>query len=68
MAWGFHIVLKTVGYQEFVGRIPFAEQKFGAGGTNFFLKLIGVGVAIIGILIATNIISEILEGFANIFV
>ena len=67
MAAGFLMVWKTVIFQKWVGRIPWAEQKFGGGGTNTFLKLLGAAIIFIGIMIATNIISEILESFAGVF-
>lgn len=68
MAVGFHVVWKTLVYQEWVGMIDFAEEKLGPGGTNTFLKLIGAGICFIGVAIATNLISDILTGFAGIFV
>mgnify|MGYP000415685019 CR=1 FL=1 len=46
--------------------IPFAEEKFGPGGTRFFYKLIGILTVFIGIFISTNIISSILESLAGI--
>ncbi len=67
MGLGFVIVWRTEKFQVWTGYIDWAEQKFGAGGTRFFLKLIGVGVAFLGIFIATNIISGVLESFASIF-
>jgi hypothetical protein len=68
MIWGFHMVWKTVFYFDIVGRIPFAENKFGHGGTDTFLKLFGIGMSFLGIFIITNIISDILGAFASIFV
>jgi hypothetical protein len=68
MAVGFHMVWKTLLYQEWTGVIEFAEEKLGSGGTNTFLKLIGAGVCFIGVAIATNLISDILNSFAGLFV
>lgn len=65
---GFHMVWKTTPYLDFIGRIDFAEDKFGPGGTHTFLKLVGLGIAFLGVFIATNIISDILNGFASIFI
>jgi len=62
------MVWKTVVFQEWTGKIEFAEEKLGSGGTNTFLKLIGAGVCFIGVAIATNLISDILTGFAGFFV
>jgi len=68
MAVGVLIVWKSEKVFGMIGRIPFAEAKFGTGGTRTFIKLIGLLVVFIGIFTATNIISDILSGFAGIFV
>jgi hypothetical protein len=68
MAIGFHMVWKTVFYQEWTGVIDFAEEKLGSGGTNTFLKLVGVGVCLIGVFIVTNFIDKILTSFAGLFI
>ncbi len=68
MAIGFVVVSKTGKILEWFGSVPFAEEKFGAGGSRFFYKLFGILLAFIGIFIATNIMSDILESFASIFV
>ncbi len=62
---GFLMVWKTDKFQTWVGQIDWAEQKLGSGGTRTFLKLLGAGVAFIGILIATNIISDTIGFFAG---
>ena len=67
-ALGFLIVWKSETVFGWVGTIDWAEQKLGYGQSRLFIKLIGVGVAVIGVFIATNIISDILTGFASIFV
>lgn len=64
MVIGFLIVLKTEKVFTWFGEIPFAEAKFGAGGSRFFYKLIGVLVTFIGIFVATNVISDILSSLA----
>jgi len=48
------------------GEVPFAEAKFGPGGSRFFYKLLGVLVSFLGIFIATNVISNILESLAAV--
>jgi len=68
VAFGFFMVWKTYDIQEFLGRSGWAEQKFGPGGTTTFYKLLGVGVAFLGMLIATNVISEILTGLVGVFI
>jgi hypothetical protein len=67
-AVGFLIVWKSETVFGWVGAIDWAEQKLGVGQSRLFIKLLGVLVAVIGVLIATNIISDILTGFASIFV
>lgn len=63
---GFWMVLKTETVLSWFGEVPFAEEKFGPGGTRFFYKLLGILVTFIGIFIATNIISNILESVAGV--
>ena len=68
MLVGFWMVKKTDVVLSWFGTIPFAENKFGSGGSRFFYKLLGILIVFIGIFISTNIISDILESFASIFV
>ncbi|HBK35198.1 MAG: hypothetical protein UU08_C0016G0004 [Candidatus Uhrbacteria bacterium GW2011_GWE2_40_58] len=65
---GFLFVWKNEKTFRLIGRIDFAERKFGYGGTRLFLKLVGVMIVFIGMFIMTNIISDILTSFASIFV
>lgn len=64
MVVGFYMVAKTGKFISWFGRIPFAEKKFGDGGSYFFYKLLGTATVFIGIFIATNIISDILGDLA----
>lgn len=66
MAIGFLMVQKTEVFLSWFGRIPFAEDKFGEGGTRFFLKLMGILIVFVGILIAANIMSSILDSTAKV--
>ena len=68
MAVGFVMVWRTEKFQVWTGYIDWAEQKFGAGGTRFFLKIVGVLVAFFGIFIVTDIASDLLTSFASVFV
>jgi hypothetical protein len=68
IAVGFHMVWKTVVYQDWIGRIDFAEEKIGPGGTNTFLKMCGAAVCLIGIAITTNLISDILNSLVGVFI
>ena len=68
VALGIHMVWKTDVYFGMTGRIPWAEEKIGPGGTGSFLKIVGVVICFIGMFIATNIANDILTSFAGIFV
>ena len=68
MAVGFLIVWKSETIFGWTGTIDWAEQKIGVGQTRLFIKLLGVGVAVIGVFIASDIISDILGAIASIFV
>lgn len=65
MIVGFLMVKYTEKCLEWFGTIEFAEEKLG--GSRFGYKLIGILVTFIGIFIATNIISDMLESFAGLF-
>jgi len=66
--FGFLLVWKTVGFLDFVGRSDWAEEKFGPGGTQTFLKLLGVGLIMAGFIIITNLHVGVLQGLAGLFV
>lgn len=66
MVIGFLMVLKTEVVFSWFGEVPFAEEKFGPGGTRFFIKLLGILTVFIGIFIATNVISDILGSLAGV--
>ena len=68
MAIGFFVVSKTDTFLNLFGRVEWAERKLGSGGSWTFYKLLGVGIAFLGVFIDTNIISDILTSFASIFV
>ena len=63
MALGTVIVIKSEWFLENFGAIPWAEDKLGtSGGTRFFYKLIGIAIALIGIMAATNMLGGFLLG------
>jgi len=66
MVVGFLMVKKTDVVLSWFGRVPFAEDKFGQGGSRFFYKLLGIAITFIGIFVATNVISGILEDLAGL--
>ena len=67
-AVGFVMVWKSEVLFGWVGTIDFAEQKLGVGQSRLFIKLIGVLVAVIGVFVASGIISDILGAIASVFV
>ncbi len=63
IALGVLMTYKTEWFLSLLGRVPFAEKFFGGGGTRLFYKLLGVFIAIIGIMFATNTFDLIIGGF-----
>ncbi|MCH8049353.1 hypothetical protein IH979_01430 [Patescibacteria group bacterium] len=59
---GVLMVYKTQWFLSLIGRIPFWERIFGGGGTRMFYKLFGISLAIIGIIVATNLFDVIIGG------
>lgn len=59
---GFTFVWRTRKWYEMFGSIPWAEEKFGSGGTELFYKILGIIVAFLGVFIATDIASDIIKG------
>ncbi|OGL99281.1 hypothetical protein A2304_04635 [Candidatus Uhrbacteria bacterium RIFOXYB2_FULL_57_15] len=68
MLIGLWMVIKTELLLEWFGEVDWAEEKMGYGQSRLFYKLLGTGVSFLGILILTNIISDVLAAFAGIFV
>lgn len=60
---GTLMVIKTPWFMSMIGRIDFAEKTFGGGGTRFFYKLVGIIVAIFGIIVMTNLFEVLFGGF-----
>ena len=52
---GSFIVIRTRSFADFFGMIEWAEAKLGAGGTYLMYKVIGIVLAFIGIIVATNL-------------
>lgn len=65
---GFYCVYKTDAVMSFTGRIEWAEQKFGGGGSRTFIKLTGVIISLLGLAIMTGLHTRILGGLADILV
>ena len=67
MGVGMGLVIKSRVVFGMVGPIRWAENKLGPGQTDTFIKIVGIIIIFIGIAIATNIISGMLESFAGVF-
>jgi hypothetical protein len=59
---GLPFVLKTQWFLQNFGSVAWAEAKLGSGGTWLFYKLIGIGISLIGILMATGLLGGLLIG------
>lgn len=68
MVIGFLFVAKTQVLLNWFGPSSFAEEKMGPGGSWLYYKIVGIIIAFVGVFIATDIISDLLRGFAEIFV
>jgi len=66
MSIGFLMVKRTEVVHSWFGYNDFAERTFGQGGSYLFYKLIGILIVFIGIFIATNVASDILESLARV--
>ena len=60
-AIGVSLTFKTQWYLRILGSVPFAEKVFGGGGTRFFYKLLGFLMAIIGLMVMTDLMDNFLE-------
>lgn len=68
MVVGFVIVKKTDLFRSWFGEIPWAEEHLGNGGTRLFYKLLGAACAVMGVFIATGIMSDIMNGLVSVFI
>jgi len=68
MAGGVIITWKTEWILSIMGRNWWAERTFGAGGSRTYYKLWGIFIAIIGIIVATDLFDRIVGTFIiNLF-
>lgn len=54
-AAGTFLVVKTKIFLDFFGHSQWADAKFGGGGSNLMYKVIGLVLAFIGFMVATNL-------------
>jgi hypothetical protein len=63
MAVGCLFVIKSEWFLQNFGSIPWAEQHLGLdGGTRLFYKLLGILIAIVGMMMATGLLGGALLG------
>lgn len=55
------MVLKVDVFYQMIGRIDWAEEKIGPGGTRFFLQVIGIGAFFLGLIMMFGLFNGILE-------
>ncbi|MBU0531166.1 MAG: hypothetical protein ABIG32_02155 [Candidatus Uhrbacteria bacterium] len=60
---GFFMIWKTTAFQGWTGRIAWAEEKLGGGGTSTFLKILGLLIIFVGVFYATGIFQDIIGWF-----
>ena len=64
---GFLITWKSTKVFGLTGRIDWAEKNL-SGGTLPFIRLFGVIVILVGFAIITNLMGNLLEAFAGLFI
>lgn len=65
---GFLITWKSEWLLHNFGRVQWAEENLGGGGSRLFFKLLGIAIIFIGYAIITNLMTSILESFVGLFV
>ena len=65
---GFFMIYRTIWFFNLTGRIAWAEDKLGGGGTRVCYKILGLLIIFLGIFTISGIIDDILGSFANLFV
>lgn len=58
---GAGMVIKTTSVLDFFGPIEWAEAKMGPGGSALAYKILGILIAFIGFMVATNLWSAFLQ-------
>lgn len=61
IALGFIFIWKTDWFINSLGRVAWAEQKLGGGGTWLFYKILGVVVIIVAFMIMTGEMNRLLD-------
>lgn len=68
MGIGLLMMFKIETLMEWFGEIDWAEEKMGPGQSRLAYKFLAILTAFIGIFVMTDIVSDILGGFASIFI
>lgn len=58
---GFLFVWKTRWFEDMLGPVAWAEQHIGT--TNFFYKLLGLAILMLGIIVTLNLFDVIIGSF-----
>ncbi len=59
---GSFMVYKTHVVLSMIGPIAWAERNLGSGGSRTFFKFFGIGVALLGLIIVTNLWDQLVGG------
>lgn len=54
MICGLYGIMRPLQVGSVVGQMPWAEQKFGPGGTYTAIKLFGIGIIIVSVIVLVN--------------
>lgn len=63
MGGGFLMTWQTQFFLENIGPIEWADRNLGGGGSRTFYKLAGIGISVIGMIVATNLFDRIIGSF-----
>ncbi len=65
---GYFMVWKTRFFLNALGPVAWADRNLGLGGSNFFYKLLGIVIIMIGFMVITNLFDMVAGSFvASIF-
>lgn len=55
------MVIKVDAFHRLIGRIDWAEEKLGPGGTRSFIQFLGIGFMFLGLIMVFGFFNGILE-------
>jgi hypothetical protein len=63
MIGGFLVTWKAEAMYQSLGPVAWAEEKLGRnGGSRLFYRLLGLGISLVGIMMATNLLESLIFG------